>query len=104
MGTFGAKAARPLTRPTRVALAAAERIAQDVRLFQAEVADQGCHVVGHRLEGHRAVDVGRAAVGLQIYADDPPFFREQGQDLPNISTAPTPPCSRIMGRPSPWTS
>jgi hypothetical protein len=45
------------------------------------VFDQGCHVVGHRLEGHGPFDVGGAAVGLEVHAYDLPVSSEQRQYL-----------------------
>jgi hypothetical protein len=41
------------------------------------VLDQGCNVVRHRFERHRAVDIGCASMCLEIYGDDPPAFRQQ---------------------------
>ena len=46
----------------------------------AQVFDQGCYVIGHRLVGHRAA-IGGAAVGLKVHAYDLPFLREQRQDF-----------------------
>jgi hypothetical protein len=50
--------------------AAAERIADDVRLLEPEMADEGRDVVGHQLGADRAVDVGRPAVALEVGHDD----------------------------------
>ena len=57
--------------------------------------DQGGDVFGHELEAQWAINVGCAPVGLQIDGDDLPILGEEGSTSPNISIAPTPPCSRI---------
>ena len=50
--------------------AATERVADDVRLLEPEVRDQGTDVVGHELDVDRPVDVGRPAVALEVGQDD----------------------------------
>jgi hypothetical protein len=52
--------------------ATAKRVAHDIGTCETEIFDQRADVVGHRLETQRAVNVGRAAMGLQIYGDDLP--------------------------------
>jgi len=61
--------------------AAAHGVAHDVGFFETEVLDQGGDVVRHRLEAQRAVDVGRAPMGLQIGGDDLPPFCEQRENF-----------------------
>ena len=46
--------------------AAAERVADDVRLLEPEVVDERRDVVGHEPDVDRPVDVGRAAVPLEV--------------------------------------
>ena len=62
--------------------AAAERVAHDVRCFQAEEAEETSDVVGHQLEAQRPVDIGRTSMGLQIDTDDLAAFRQERQVLP----------------------
>ena len=50
--------------------AAAERIAHDIGLREPELLDERGDIVGHRLVGERAVDIGGAPVPLQIDSDD----------------------------------
>ena len=50
--------------------AAAERVADDVRLLELEVVDQCADVVGHQPDVDGSVDVGRPTMALQVDCDD----------------------------------
>jgi hypothetical protein len=67
------------------------------------VVDERRDVIGQEPRIERSVDVGGAAVALQVDDDDLVAFGQGGQG-PNISPDPSPPCSRISGRPAPWVS
>jgi len=59
---------------------ATERVAHDVGPGEAEVLDERRDVAGHDLRAQRAVDVGGAAVCLQVDGDDPASGAERGHD------------------------
>ena len=58
-------------------------------LLEAEVRDQGGHVVGHRLEGHGTVHISGVAVGSRCTAMTCRLSASSGRFAPNISLAPT---------------
>ena len=62
--------------------AAAERVADDVRLLQPEVVDEGRDVVGHEPDVDRPIDVGGAPVPLEVDRDDLVALRQRGEDRP----------------------
>ena len=61
---------------------AAERVAHHVGPGEAEVLDERRDVVGHGLRAQRAIDVGRAAVGLQVDRDDAALGAQRRHDRP----------------------
>ena len=65
---------------------AAERVADDIRLLQPEVVDEGRDVVGHEPDVDRPIDVGGAAVPLEIDRDDPVALGQGGEDRPEHLT------------------
>jgi hypothetical protein len=60
---------------------ASHRIAEEVGFLDAEVFDEGGHVVGHLLVCDRALDVGGASVSLQFDRDYLPGFGKHRDDL-----------------------
>ena len=80
----------------------AERIADDVRLLQPEVIDERPDVVSHEPDVDGPIDVGRAAVSLEVDRGGLVALAQRGKDRPDISPEPSPPCTRIIGRPVPW--
>jgi hypothetical protein len=61
---------------------AAERVAEDVRSVEAEMADERGDVVGHEPDVDRTVDVRRPAVTLEIDDDRLAALGERRQDRP----------------------
>ena len=62
--------------------AAAERVADDIRLLEPEVVDQGSDVVGHEPDVDRPIDVRRAPVPLEVDRDDLVALRQRGEYRP----------------------
>ena len=58
--------------------ASAERIADEIDLPDLQVLDQRGDVASHQLRSERPIDVGCAAVTLQIGDDDLVSLRERG--------------------------
>ena len=58
--------------------ASAERIAHEIDLPDLQVLDQRGDVAGHQLRSERPIDVGCAAMTLQIGDDDLVSLRERG--------------------------
>jgi hypothetical protein len=53
------------------------RIAPDVGLLDAQFVERLDHVVGEQVVVQGPVDIGRAAVALEVEADDPPIFGQR---------------------------
>ena len=83
---------------------AAQGIAHQVRRVQPQVVDEGRDVIGHEPDIKRSVDVGGAAVALEVDGDDLVVFGQGEKGRPEHLARPGPPCSRIIGRPAPWVS
>ena len=67
---------------------AAERIAEQVDLVEPELSSQLRDIVGHQLGPQRPVDVGRAAVALEVGQDHPPACRhDRGERLARADPA-----------------
>ena len=81
--------------------AAAERVADDVRLVEPEVVDQRRDVVGHQPHVDRSVDVGGAAVPLQVDGDDLVALGQRGQDRPEHLARPEPAVQQDQRPPGP---
>ena len=62
--------------------AAAERVADDVRLLEPEVVDEGRDVVGHEPDVDRPIDVRGAAVPLEVDRDDLVALGQRGEYRP----------------------
>src|SRR2546422_11596031 len=81
-------------RPRRGA--AAERIAHEGDLFEAEMADERGDVLAHGFVPYRPGCVRSAAMRLQVGGDHLTRRREAPDDRPS------PPCRRIRGSPVPY--
>ena len=81
--------------------AAAERIADDVRLLQPEVVDERRDVVCHQLHVDRPVDVRRAPVPLEVDDDDLVALRQRGEDRPEHLAGSEPTVQQDHGSPCP---
>ena len=62
--------------------AAAERVADEVGLLEPEVVDEGRDVVGHEPDVDRPIDVGGAAVPLEVDRDDLVALGQRREDRP----------------------
>jgi hypothetical protein len=68
------------------------------------VVDQGGDVIDQEPDIERPVDVGGAAMALQVDGDGLVALGQGGKDRPEHLPDPSPPCSRSIGRPAPWVS
>jgi hypothetical protein len=68
------------------------------------VVDERGDVIGHEPDVKRSVDVGGAAVALQVDDDDLVAFGQRGKGRPEHLARVEPAGSRIIGRPAPWVS
>ena len=80
---------------------ATERVADDVRLVQPEVVDERGDVVGHQPDVDRSIDVGGAAVALQVDGDDLVALRERGKNRPEHLARPEPAVQQDQRPPGP---
>jgi hypothetical protein len=55
---------------------AAKAVAEEVGLLNLEVFQEGSDVVGVLFAGHRAIDVGRAPVALEVHGNPLPILRQ----------------------------
>ena len=69
----------------------AERVADEVRLLEPEVVDQGRDVVGHEPDVDRPIDVCGAAVPLEVDRDDLVALGQHREDRPEHLTRAEPP-------------
>jgi len=79
----------------------AERVAHEVRPVQPEVVDECGDVVGHEPDVERSVDVGRAAVPLQVDGDDLVPLRQPGKERPEHLARPEPAVQQDQRPPGP---
>src|SRR5215218_9344812 len=61
--------------------AAAHAVAEDVGFFDPEVLERGGDIIGHLLDGERAIYVRRAPMGLHLEGDNLPSLGKRGQKL-----------------------